>query len=130
MFESSRYHTHSLPFFIDLFSVEVFSRRFALLLRYNIERERERGRAKMMILCRLFCQGFLGLFSSLFPSLLFFALNAFFSSQEKNNNNIVSLFLFLSFSLSLFRRCLDDKRARERRRERESFGDDENTVYE
>ena len=74
----------------------------------------------MMILCRLFCQGFLGLFSSLFPSLLFFALNAFFSSQEKNNNNIVSLFLFLSFSLSLFRRCLDTKRARERRRERES----------
>jgi hypothetical protein len=74
------------------------------------------------------CQGFLCLFSSFsFPS--FFHERLFFSSQEKKIN-IVSLFLFLSFSLSLFRRCLDDKRARERRRERESFGDDENTVYE
>jgi len=129
MFESSRYHTHSLPFFIDLFSVEVFSRRFALLLRYNIERERERGRAKMMILCRLFCQGFLGLFSSLFPSLLFFIRTPFFSSQEKKKL-ILYISFSLSFFLSLFRRCLDTKRARERRRERESFGDDENTVYE
>jgi hypothetical protein len=74
----------------------------------------------MMILCRLFWQGFLGLFSSLFPSLLFFALNAFFSSQEKNNNNIVSLFLFLSFSLSLSfaDASMINARAREGERER------------
>ena len=71
-----------------------------------------------MILCRLFCQGFLGLFSSLFPSLLFFALNAFFSSQEKNNNNIVSLFLFLSFSLSFADASIINARAREGERER------------
>ena len=54
-------------------------------------------------------------------------MNAFFSSQEKKIN-IVSLFLFLSFSLSFADASIINARAREG--ERESFGDDENTVYE
>ena len=83
----------------------------------------------MMILCRLLCQGFLRLFSSLFPFLLFFHPNAFFFPHKKKKL-ILYISFSLSFFLSLFRRCLDTKRARERRRERERFGDDENTVYE
>jgi hypothetical protein len=76
----------------------------------------------MMILCRLFCQGFLGLFSSLFPSLLFFIRTPFFSSQEKKKVNIVylffSFFLSLSLSLSFADASILNARAREGERER------------
>ena len=69
-----------------------------------------------MILCRLLCQGFLCLFSSFsFPS--FFHERLFFSSQEKKIN-IVSLFLFLSFSLSFADASIINARAREGERER------------
>jgi len=75
----------------------------------------------MMILCRLFCQGFLGLFSSLFPSLLFFIRTPFFSSQEKKKLILYisfSLSFFLSLSLSFADASILNARAREGERER------------
>ena len=72
----------------------------------------------MMILCRLFCQGFLGLFSSLFPSLLFFIRTPFFP-RKKKKVNIVYLFFsfFLSLSLSRYDASILNARAREGERE-------------
>ena len=86
----------------------------------------------MMIFVSSFLSGFSPSLFKSFPFPSFFHPNAFFFLTRKKKVNIVYLFFsfFLSLSLSLFRRCLDTKRARERRRERERFGDDENTVYE
>jgi len=75
-----------------------------------------------MILCRLSSSGFSRNFR-LFPS---FCQNAFFFLKRKKKYNCISF--SLSFFLSFANASVINERAGEG--ERESFGDDENTVYE